>query len=227
MVRKERIDQRTIRLQQRAGAIPNVIEVVERNYPKPLRWMHWASVSEVDKLPHPLHQLRLRQYPSTTDAAQPVRLCQTASSNEVWPKVKCRTPWLVEQGLEIDLVHQDVRADFGRHLAHLLHCGFVAESTARIVQVAENYEAHGRRESAFQFLQSQPETLIRATFEAANLRSQVIEDGQQRVVGGLLNQHLISPMHEGCERNIVCHRSAERIDNAILGHAGFHRQAFH
>ena len=142
MVRKERIDQRTIRLQQRAGAIANAIEVVERNHPKPLRWMHWASVRKVDNLPHSLHQLRLRQYPSTTDAAQPVRLGQAAGNNEVWSKVKCRTPWLVEQGLEVDLVHQDTRANFGRHLAHLLHCGVVAESTARIVQVAENHEAH-------------------------------------------------------------------------------------
>jgi hypothetical protein len=72
--------------------------------------MHWASISEVDNLPHPLHQLRLRQYPSTTDAAQPVRLRQAAGNDEVRPKVKCRTPWLVEQSLEVDFVHQDSRS---------------------------------------------------------------------------------------------------------------------
>jgi hypothetical protein len=109
LVCKERIDLRTICLQQRVGAIANAIEVVERNHPEPLRWMQGASISEVDNLHirctssgcasiHP-QQMSLGPYAF-------VRLLVMMNR----PKVKCRTPWLVEQSLEVDLVHQDSRS---------------------------------------------------------------------------------------------------------------------
>src|SRR5262249_17151178 len=127
MVRKERIDHRAIRFKKRAGTIANAIKVIECNYSQTLRWMYRASIGEVDNLPHSLHEIRLRYDPSTTDTAQPVRLCETASDNEVWPKVKCRAPWLVEQSFEIDLVDQDTCAYVGCDLAHLLYGRLVGE----------------------------------------------------------------------------------------------------
>ena len=101
-----------------SGAIANAIEVVECNHPKSRCRMHRTSISKFDNLPHSLHQIRLRQYPSTTDNAQPVCFRQTAGNDEVRSKVKCRLPWLVEQGLEVDLVHQYTHANLGSYFAH-------------------------------------------------------------------------------------------------------------
>ena len=106
--------------------------------------------------------------------------------------MKCRAPWLVEQGFEIDLVHQNSRTHLRRHLTHLAHGVVIGEGAARVVQVAENHETRLGREFAFQFSQPRRNPFSAQTFEATYLRPKVIENCQQRIVGGPLDQHLVA-----------------------------------
>ena len=97
MLAEEVVHQRTIGFQQRAGAIAHAIEIVEDNHGEKLGGVHWASIGEINDLPHALGELRLRENPSTTNAAEAVRFGQTAGNDEIRSKMKGRTPRLVEQ----------------------------------------------------------------------------------------------------------------------------------
>jgi hypothetical protein len=96
MPRQEVVHQQAIRLQQCAGAIAHAIEIVEDNHGEKLGWMDWASVCEIDDLPHALDELRLGKNPSTANAAEAIGFGQTAGNDEIRSKMKGRTPGLVE-----------------------------------------------------------------------------------------------------------------------------------
>ena len=139
--------------------------------------------------------------------------------------MKRGSPRLIEKGLEIHLVHEHARADHGCHLARLPHGAFVGKDAAWIMQIAENHETGLPCEFAFEFSQPQPESLLRAAFEAADLCSNLIENRQQRVVSRPLHQHLVAPVDERGQRYIVRHRGADGGDDALLRYTRFRRQA--
>src|SRR6185503_13245276 len=66
------INQIAIRLQKSAGPLPYRDKMIEHNHGKQLGRVHWASVSKINHLPHPLHQVGLGQNPSAANAAQSV-----------------------------------------------------------------------------------------------------------------------------------------------------------
>ncbi len=88
VLRQEVVHQQPIRLQQRAGAIAHAIEIVEGNHGEKLGWMDWASVCEIDHLPHALDELRLGKNPSTANAAEAIGFGQTAGNDEIGSKMK-------------------------------------------------------------------------------------------------------------------------------------------
>src|SRR5260370_693984 len=104
MSSQEFVNQNTIRFQQRPGAIAHPIEIVEGYHCEELGGMDWTSVCESNDLPHALYQLRLRQNPSTANAAQPIRFGQASRNNEIRSQMKFGTPRLVEDGLEIRII---------------------------------------------------------------------------------------------------------------------------
>src|SRR6516225_7913127 len=115
--------------------------------------MHWASVCEINDLPHALHESWLRQNPSTTNAAQPIRLSQTARDNEIPSKMKCRTPRLFEHRLKIDFIHQNARSHLGCHRTDLPQTTFVGQGTCWVVEVAKNHKTRFGSEFTLDFFQ--------------------------------------------------------------------------
>src|SRR5580698_11592786 len=129
--------------------------------------------------------------------------------------MKGRTPLLVKQGFEIDLIHQHTRTYLRRYLTYMPYRCFICEGATWIMKVAENDETHVRRNLSLQFVNIHAEAPSCRAFKATHFRSQVIENCQQRVIGGLLNQHLIAGSHQRRECYVVRHGCAECIDNAI------------
>src|SRR5271169_3759728 len=224
---EELVDQHAVGLEQTLRAIANVVEVVKRDDRDQLSRVDMASVGEVNDLPHPLDQLRFCENPTAPDTAKPVCLRQTAGNDEVRAKVKRRTPWLVEDGFEVNLVYQNPRSDQGGLLAGLAQSVFVGECAAGIVQVTENDEPCFRRDAALEFAEPEAKTFVRPTLETVHLRANVIENGEQRIVGGLLDQHFVTAIDQRGQRQVVSHRGAECVDDILLRDTGFLCQPLH
>jgi hypothetical protein len=83
MLLQEFIHQRTVWIEQIAGAIAHTAQIVEGDYGQKFGWMHRTPVCEIDDLPHPRDQIRLRQNPTAANTAEPVRFGQAAGDYEV------------------------------------------------------------------------------------------------------------------------------------------------
>src|SRR5271157_1930611 len=88
---QKRIQRPSVRVQELPGASSHSVEIVERDHAEQLRRMRRLHAVEVVDVPHALRQLGSGQHPATSQAAQPVRLGQTAGYQEVLAQVERRS----------------------------------------------------------------------------------------------------------------------------------------
>ena len=85
--------------------------------------------------------------------------------------MKCGTPRLVEQRLQVDLIDQHTRTGLGRHLTHLPQRAVVGQNAAGVMQIAEDDQPCVRSDPAFQLAESDPKVLLSAALEARYSRT--------------------------------------------------------
>src|SRR5580692_4726751 len=95
------------------------------------------------------------------------------------------------------------------------------------MQIAENDEACFRCEITFEFPKPEAEALLRAAFEPIDICSNVIKNCQHRIISGPLHQNLVTSLDERGQRDEVCHRSSQRVDDTLRWHLRLRGQSLY
>src|SRR5262249_35831817 len=119
-------------------------------------------------------ELLFRKDPAAAQSAQAVGLGQAAGDKKASGiETQCSWRTLVEQHLEIDLVHQNARADLRRQVADLPEHIVRHQHTARVMHVGEDDELRRGRQVALEVRKIRLELRGEWPLETSDLQSQV------------------------------------------------------
>src|SRR5262249_10000920 len=166
------------------------------------------SLDQTFHVPHSSREIRFRNDPPASKAAQPIRFRQTTRANEMRSMADRRRPLAIHT-FQINFIHQYARAATTRNFSETFQIRFEESRAGRIMQIGYDNQTCTVGYKIF-------ETTL--TWKSLYLGAEILCGGQQWLISGILDEHLVARLDEDGHGDEVCHRCTRRRDDAFRRH---------
>ena len=180
-------------------------EIVEGNDAQQFGWVRGVDPEKIIQLPQPGCEFGLGENPTAAKAAEAVGFGKAAGNDEVFAEIKRGFDGPVKTHAEINLVDQDVGANFFSNFADFTQRFLVGECAGGIVKVGKDDEARFWSDSGFQLRDVDLKVVFARPIKAQNICAKVGRHFEKWRVGGPFNQHVIAGTEKTGHHQVIGH----------------------
>src|SRR5688572_28713001 len=172
---KEFENERRVRLDYRSRASFKFVQAPERRRRQRVAWHRAGDAEQIVQSSAFLGQLRLAQYPSAAQSAQPVTFRQAAGRYELRAKRGGHGRRVLKEDVAVDFITQSARACVAGDLSDFPERCRLDGDAARVVGAGNNDQSGSRGDRAFHFINIDTIAVLDAALEAFDLGAQIFQ----------------------------------------------------
>src|SRR6266496_2595502 len=102
-----------------------------------------------------------------------------------------------------------------RNLSYVAYRFLVGQDPARIMQICNHDQTRPRTDLSFHFFRREPKAVLEPARKPFYVRPEITSNCEQRFVGGMLNQYLVSRIYQCSHGEMVSEGGARSRDDAV------------